>query len=95
MSFREVNDDNMVFKNISAEFLEDTVILVSTYTYFESVLGGTGHNVNLLKPFSTNLIDFSAGRKATLVQAYDQVPAGTGRDAATKDTAGALASVPG
>lgn len=27
--FREVNDDNMVFKNISAEFLEDTVILVS------------------------------------------------------------------
>jgi len=26
---REVNDDNMVFKNISAEFLEDTVILVS------------------------------------------------------------------
>lgn len=30
-SRREVNDDNMVFKNISAEFLEDTVILVSTY----------------------------------------------------------------
>lgn len=28
--FREVNEDNMVFRNISAEFLEDTIVLVST-----------------------------------------------------------------
>lgn len=27
--FREVNEDNMVFRNISTEFLEDTVVSVS------------------------------------------------------------------
>lgn len=34
--FREVNEDNMLFRNISAEFLEDSVILVSVESIIDT-----------------------------------------------------------
>jgi len=59
-SRREVNDDNMVFKNISAEFLEDTVILVSTVQLhdnsFDSLEFGKKFAFNIFHEYYNNFI---------------------------------------